>query len=137
MFGAVHRDFSLIDGDFLTSPAVTLEGVFQPVEPLLIASYNQSTNGSIRRYERPAWRKNATGAHCSAGVSSWENTSCWRVSTTMRLTIINSPTYPCSAVSFTLRLTPCPDPIEYIIRPMLHIILNENWSIISFINISR
>jgi hypothetical protein len=33
VLGAVDFDFRLIDGDFLTSPAVRLEEVLQPMKP--------------------------------------------------------------------------------------------------------
>jgi hypothetical protein len=55
---AVNFDFRLIDGDFLAIPAVRFEEVFELMKPCLIARYDRSTNGLIRRYERPAWYRN-------------------------------------------------------------------------------
>jgi len=45
-------------------------------------------------------------ARRQSGVSSRENTSCWRAFSTMRSSIAQHPVYPCSAASFTLRLAP-------------------------------
>lgn len=74
VFAAIDLEFRLIDGDFLSILTVGLKTVLQPMNHCLIVSDERSTNGSIRRYGRPAWYKNAVRTRRPVGVSSRKNT---------------------------------------------------------------
>jgi hypothetical protein len=87
-------------------PAVGFEQVLALVEPLadrLVTTIHERLDLAEREATRD---RNDANTRCSTGGSSRENIFCWRAFSTMRSSIVDAPTHPCSAASFTLRLTP-------------------------------
>jgi len=84
---AVDFDFRLINGDFLTIPAVRLEAVLQPMGPVsdrFIRSVNERFDPVIREVSMVQKRRKDTPL---VGVSSRQNTSYWQAFSTMRSSI--------------------------------------------------
>ena len=76
MFGAISPNFRLIDGDFLSIPAVGLEEVIQSMKALsvrFIRTINKRFDSPVRE---ASMVKNAARTRRSIDVSSRETTSC-------------------------------------------------------------